>query len=97
MTHASAKAENRSIGVDTGEGIRLFTLSRASLYVAGDQWAAISGLIRGLPGLSRWWLRFLRDGAAKAEPRIGVADRRMLFDKWFEERETQAAESWRIR
>ena len=64
------------LGVDTREGMRLFTLSRAPLYVAGDQWAAISGLIRGLPGLSRWWLRFLRDGAAKAEPRIGVADRR---------------------
>jgi hypothetical protein len=37
-------------------------------------------------------------GAAKAGPIVGTADRDVsLFDKWIEERETQAAESWRIR
>ncbi len=40
--------------------------------------------------------RFHRDGAASAGPFAVGRLARVLFDKWFEERETQAAESWRI-
>ena len=41
-------------------------------------------------------LVFFATGRRKSNRASSVADRRMLFDKWFEERETQAAESWRI-
>jgi hypothetical protein len=49
-----------------------------------------------LPGSPGDGPRFLRDGVATATPVVGDGSP-MLFDKWFEERETQAAGSWRIR
>jgi hypothetical protein len=48
------------------------------------------------PGKLGGKLRVPRDGTASAVPFAGGRLPRALFDKWFEERETQAAESWRI-
>jgi hypothetical protein len=40
---------------------------------------------------------FFATGRRKPNRALGSLIAGPLFDKWFEERETQAAESWRIR
>ena len=40
---------------------------------------------------------FFATGRRKPNRALGSLIAGLLFDKWFEERETQAAESWRIR
>jgi hypothetical protein len=42
-------------------------------------------------------LVFFATGRREPNRRLGSLTLSLLFDKWFEERETQAAESWRIR
>jgi hypothetical protein len=98
MPQASAPAENRSTGVDREGGLRLFTdLSRAT--VTGGRPV---GSNHRFDTRLAWPVRaeslvFFTAGRRKPNPFVPTADHWMLFDKWFEERETQAAESWRIR